>query len=167
MIYPFNAAEVFKIALEIEENGRAFYEEAQKAVDDPEVKKLFAWLALAEVNHKNHFSDMLAGLPQEAAAKTVWDPDNEQDQYLKFMADQHVFRKSDDVTQLLAKIKGSGGPREALLLAARFEKDSIVLFAELKDLTGNHEGQHQVAKIMKEEQAHLRTISNMLMKLGR
>ena len=28
MIYPFNAAEVFKIAIEIEENGRQFYEKA-------------------------------------------------------------------------------------------------------------------------------------------
>lgn len=167
MIYPFNAAEVFKIALEIEENGREFYEEAQKIVDAPEVKQLFSWLAQAEVSHKNYFSELLAALPKGTATPTVWDPDNELDQYLKHMADQHVFRKNTDIAQLLAKVKGADSSREALLLAAQFEKDSIVLFAELKDLTDNHESHYQVAKIMKEEQAHLRTISNMMMKLGR
>lgn len=166
MIYPFNAAEVFKIALEIEENGRRFYEDAQKRVDDPEVKKLFQWLTQAEVNHKNYFGELLAALPKEAAAPTVWDPDNELDQYLKHMADQHVFRAGDQVDELLKKVVGPAGPKEALRLAAQFEKDSIVLFAELKELTDNHESHYQVAKIMKEEQAHLRTIANMMMKLN-
>ncbi len=34
MIFGFNAAEVFQIAIEIEENGKSFYEKAQAKIDD-------------------------------------------------------------------------------------------------------------------------------------
>jgi len=33
MLFCFNAAEVFQIAVEIEENGRTFYEKAQALVE--------------------------------------------------------------------------------------------------------------------------------------
>jgi len=39
MMYCFNAAEVFQLALEIKENGRSFYEQAQNKIQDPEIKK--------------------------------------------------------------------------------------------------------------------------------
>ena len=45
MIFCFNAAEVFQVAIEIKENGRAFYEKAQNIIQDPEVQELFVDLA--------------------------------------------------------------------------------------------------------------------------
>jgi hypothetical protein len=41
----FNAPEVFQVAIEIIENGRAFYEKTGSLIEDPEVNKLFADLA--------------------------------------------------------------------------------------------------------------------------
>ena len=114
MIYEFNADEVFKIAIEIEENGRLFYEKAQAKTNDQDVKKIFADLAGEEVQHKARFTALRDELPDKAAEGTVWDPDNEMDQYLQMMADMHVFRTSADVDEMLNKL---GGAAEALNLA--------------------------------------------------
>ena len=51
MSYSFNAGEVYKIAIQIEENGKQFYDESQKSIDSAEVKKLFAELAGQEIEH--------------------------------------------------------------------------------------------------------------------
>ncbi len=40
MIYGFNANEVFQIAIDMEGNGKFFYEKAMEIVDDPDVKEL-------------------------------------------------------------------------------------------------------------------------------
>ena len=45
MSYGFNAAEVFNVAIQIEENGKIFYEESLKSIADAGVKKLFQELA--------------------------------------------------------------------------------------------------------------------------
>ena len=63
MIYCFNAAEVFQLALEIKENGRAFYEQAQKKIQDPEIRKQFAELAQEELEHMNKIKRLKADSP--------------------------------------------------------------------------------------------------------
>ena len=69
MSYGFNAGEVFKIAIQIEENGKKFYEESQKAIDNADVKKLFADLAQQEIEHKKKFENLskkITLLPMDA-----------------------------------------------------------------------------------------------------
>ena len=63
MIYCFNAAEVFQLALEIKENGRAFYEQAQNKIQDPEIKKQFAVLARGEQAHMDKIKALKAESP--------------------------------------------------------------------------------------------------------
>ena len=76
MIFGFNAAEVFDIAIAIEENGKKFYDQAKALIDDSGVKQLFEELALQEVQHKEKFKSLKADLPKEASTPTTWDPDN-------------------------------------------------------------------------------------------
>ena len=162
MIYGFNAAEVFKIAVEIEENGRLFYEKAQAKTDDVEVKKILAGLALEEIEHKKRFTVLKDELPASTAESTVWDPDNEIDQYLKMMADMHVFRSEDEVEARLAEIKNAA---QALKLAIQFEKDSIVFFAEMQNLAENEASRQKIGQLVKEEQGHLRKLAAELRRL--
>lgn len=72
MLYGFNAAEVFDIAIAIEENGKIFYDKAQDKVEDPEVKELFKFLALEEVQHREFFMALKTKLPPAAADQTIW-----------------------------------------------------------------------------------------------
>jgi rubrerythrin len=164
MIFNFNAAEVFKIAVEIEENGKRFYEQSLSCIDDPEVKQLFEELASEEVQHKKKFQSMLAELPKEAAAPTVFDPDNQQAQYIRMMADQHVFARSESVDTKVCELKDM---RDALRLAIDFEKDSVIFFLSMQEATDSKKGKELVNLLVKEEQEHLRRLSAQLHRVTR
>ena len=164
MIFNFNASEVFRIAVEIEENGKNFYEKSQEHVGDMEVRKLFEELALQEVDHKKRFEALRGQLPATAASPTVWDPENELEQYIKMMADQHVFVSSQSMVEQLERIKDV---KDALKLAIQFEKDSVLFFLSLQDATAGKEGQEVINLLVKEEQEHLRKLSLQLMRLSR
>lgn len=125
MIFCFNAAGVFQVAIGIKENGRAFYEKAQDMIQDPEVQKLFADLAREEVEHKNRIGSLKAGLPSDIKPPSVADPEHELDLYVKAMADQHVFRSCGALNVQLDQIKDV---QDALKLALQFEKDSVIFF---------------------------------------
>lgn len=163
MSYNFNAAEVFNVAIQIEENGRKFYQQSLKVIGDAGVKELFEDLAGQEVEHKKRFESMKAGLPAGAATSTVWDPDNEIDMYIKAMADQHVFA-GDDIAEELNRVKDV---KSALKLAISFEKDSVIFFLSLQDVTEGKAGQETIKALVKEEQEHLRRLSLELARIGR
>jgi len=156
MLYAFNAAEVFQIAMDIEDNGRSFYEKAQEKIDNEEVKAVFKSLGLAEIQHRELFASLLSKLPASATESTVWDPEDEMNQYLKMMADMHVFRTSDDLDSRLAEISTA---EEALKLALDFEKDSIVFFLSMKDMTEEKQGRDLIDRLVKEEMSHHKQIS--------
>jgi len=161
MSYSFNAGEVFKIAIQIEENGKRFYEESQARFGDAGIRSLFSDLALQEVEHKAKFESLRAQLPPEATASTVWDPDNELDQYIKMMADGHIFVTGKDLEERLAAVKNA---KDALNLAIEFEKDSVLFFLSLEDVAGKKD-QEMIQSLVKEEQAHLKRLTLELVKL--
>ena len=162
MIYEFNAAEVFEIAIQIEENGRKFYEKAQEKIADPEIRAVFDYLAVEEVKHKMKFEELKAKLPESAKESKVWDPEDETGRYLKMMADMHVFRSEADLERRIGSI-GSGA--EALNLAIQFEKDSIVFFLAVQEETDENQGKKLIGQLVKEEQGHLKKLSLQLRKL--
>ena len=163
MIFNFNALEVFQIAVKIEENGRVFYENAQNRVDDAEVQKLFKDLALQEIEHKKKFEELKAKLPPQTTSPTVWDPENEMDQYLKMMADGHVFGPGSDVDTQLKQIKNAS---DALKMAIQFEKDSVIFFLSMEEMTEEQQGRKFIGLLVKEEQEHARLMAKILEGIG-
>ncbi len=164
MSYGFNAAEVFKVAIQIEENGKQFYERSQDRIDNPDVKKLFAELAVQEIEHKKKFETLKAQLPPQSSTSTIWDPDNELDKYIKAMADDHVFVSGDDLNERLASVKDT---RSALKLAMEFEKDSVLFFLTMEDAAPGKQDQELIKTLVKEEQEHLKRLTLELIRLGK
>lgn len=164
MGYNFNAGEVFKVAVLIEENGKKFYDESQKLIDNPDIKSLFAELALQEVEHKKKFESLQAQLPSESKAQTVWDPENEIDKYIKWMADDHIFVSSIGLKDRIASIKDT---KDALKMAIEFEKDSVLFFLSLEDAADSKKDQELIKSLVKEEQEHLRRLTLELVKLSK
>lgn len=162
MIFSFNATEVFKIAVQIEENGRIFYEKAQGVIDNLQVKKLFEELALQEIEHKKKFESLKAQLPPQASSATVWDADNETDAYIKMMADDHVFVASEGIESKVAGLKDA---KDALKMAIEFEKDSVMFFLTVQEATDEAKGAALIGSLVKEEQEHLRRLSLELRRL--
>jgi rubrerythrin len=162
MIFNFNAAEIFSIAIDIEENGRNFYLKARESVDDAGVKALFGELADQEVSHKKRFEALKAQLPEAVAGSTVWDPNNEMDQYLKVMADEHVFVTGKSTDHQMSKIKDV---KDALRLAIEFEKDSVIFFLTVQEAVDADKGKELIGILIKEEQEHLKRLSLELRRL--
>jgi len=163
MGYGFNAGEVFKVAIQIEENGRKFYEESQKNIESAEIRALFVDLALQEIEHKRKFETLRDQLPPESTTPTVWDPQNEIDLYVKMMADNHVFVSSASVKDQVARIRDA---RDALKLAIEFEKDSVLFFLGIEEAVSAKKDQELIKSLVKEEQEHLRRLTSELRKLS-
>ena len=165
MIFPFNASEVFKIALSIEDNGHLFYEAAAARPFPENIARLFRELAAEELSHKATFNQLLKALPPETVGSTVWDPDNEVDKYLKTMAGQHVFNK--DPEALADELKNIDTPEAAIKMAMGFEKDTIVFFLELMYLSEAYDGsRQQIRKLVDEERGHLQKLVGILEELS-
>ena len=163
MIYGFNANEIFQIAIDIEGNGKHFYEKAMDLVDDPDVKELLAFLAQEEAEHFKRFTELKAQLPKTATEDTIWDPENEMNRYLQMMANMHVFRSDFDVEEELSRVKNS---EDVLKLGIQFEKDSIIFFLTMQDATeGEKEGRELIGQLVNEEKKHLNKLSLELRKL--
>jgi len=162
VIYGFNADEVFQIAIDIEENGRRFYEKAMDLSGNPEVKEVFASLAQDEVEHLGRFMELKAQLPKTTTGDTVWDPEHEMNQYLRMMADMHVFRSDLEVEGELSRVKGT---EDVLRLGIRFEKDSIIFFLTMQDATEGKKGREYIGQLVCEEKDHLRKLSLELRRL--
>ena len=164
MIFPFNAGEVFKIALHIEDNGYKFYNLAAAKPFPEEIVKLFTDLGKEELSHKDKFMYFLKDVPEASKAATVWDPDNELEQYLKMMADQHVFQK--DPTAIEEMLQGINTPIEAIKMAMCFERDTIVFFLELQNAAEQYdESREQIKKLVNEERSHLSRLTKILQNL--
>jgi len=162
LIYGFNANEVFQIAIDMEGNGKFFYEKAMEIIDDPDVKELLAFLAQEEGEHLKKFTELKAQLPKTATEDTIWDPEHEMNKYLQMMADMHVFRSDFDVEEKLSRVKN---PEDVLKLGIQFEKDSIIFFLTIQDATEEKKGQELIGQLVDEEKKHLNKLSLELGKL--
>ena len=79
----FNANEIFQIGVQIETNGKLFYETAAKQAQGDAAKKLFQELALWENEHIELFEKLKLQLPEAAKKENLFDPDSELQIYIK------------------------------------------------------------------------------------
>jgi rubrerythrin len=160
----YNAEEVYRIGIEIEKNGRQFYQAAAEATSDPDIAALMRELAAWEDRHVALFTELAAGLPDGAGSGDALDPDGDVQRYLKAAADSHVFlQKGLDVAELA---RGCTGPEDVLKLALRFEKDSVVLYSTMQQLVPKDLGQETISSLALEEMQHVSIIQEKLAVLG-
>ncbi len=148
----FNAESIFEIGIQIEKNGKAFYQAAAKTTSNKTVSTLFAELAEWEDQHIKLFQTMQSELPEELKQDNVFDPDQEMYTYLQAAADSHVFIQSDNVAQLIAECTS---PAKALSFALEFEKDSVVYYTIIKKVVPEYLGKEKIDLIIDEELKHI------------
>jgi len=155
----FNADEVFRIGMEVELNGKAFYDEASKRCESDTLRPILELLRDEEQKHYEAFAAMREKLPTQAAEQTVFDPDGQMGAYLKALADSHVFTSATHAADLARQCENE---IELLGLALQFEKDSVLMFQTMKELTRADLGQKQIEWLIGEEQEHVRKIAGVL-----
>lgn len=163
MALRFNADEIFKIGVQIEKNGHAFYLTASEKTEDSDLKNLFLRLAEWELKHVTLFEDLRLQLPQNSRDEDSFDQDNLVHLYLKAVSDDHVFVKglTLDPEHLIWT-----SPGIILKTALDFEKDSVVLFSSMKEITTTETEASQVEKLIAEELKHIGFITTQIQKCG-
>lgn len=156
----FSDLEGLRIAIEIEDRGRAFYMEAYKQVKAQEHKDLFLLLKNEELQHLEKFTEIFDSvkLNKEAHSEDyLFDPDCSR--YLTVLAEEHVFPKAQDAA---AKIAELNSIIAILNLAMQAEKDSILFYDELAN-NSKFEDAKKVFQILKaEEQTHVIKLREMI-----
>ena len=162
MMYDFNAAEVFKMAVRIEEGGAAFYRKAAELQADEENKKFLEKLAAMEDTHKSSFLKMSDDVKDAEKSAQVFDPNGEAEMYLAAMADTHGGEGSPSAADALT---GNETMEEILKTAIGLEKESILFYLGIKDMVPAKLGQSKVDDIIEEERKHVIQLSGMLKKI--
>lgn len=158
----FSAREIFDIGVQIEVNGKAFYEAAAKKVAETAMKEFFLELAAWENTHIALFGELRDALPKGAGNVPLFDPNDEAATYLQATADSHVFVKNKDMVGLVA---GCKSPLDIIELAMTFEKDSVVYYTTMKKVVAKNLGQDKVDRLIDEEIKHIGMLAQRKLKL--
>ncbi len=159
MAITFNADEIFEMATTIERNGARFYRRTAEAARDEGTKNVLLSLAVMEDDHLRRFAAMRSRLDDSKKQATVFDPEGDAAKYLQAMADGRVFDIRVDPAKL---VTGQETPQHVLKTAIGLEKDSIVFYLGMRDLVSDAAGKDDIEAIIREEMAHITTLSKRL-----
>jgi len=151
----FSADEIVDIAVEIEKNGAAFYDEVVKSTQNQQVKDLAVYLREEEKKHIRAFEQLRAPLSKYQPALESYP--GEYEAYMKALAAERVF--TGDITPKVLLEKASSDA-EALLIAIGFEKDSILFFFEIRNFVPKSELE-AIEELINQERSHLRQLSEL------
>lgn len=148
----FAGSEIVEFGIQIEKNGRDFYNVLARKASNQKIAETFVYLAKEEEGHIKVFSDLLDTVskytPTEAYPEEYF-------AYMRILADEHVFIQKNKGNELAQKINNN---EDAIKMAIEFEKDSILFFEGMKKLV-NQKDQKIVENLINQEQNHLRKLS--------
>lgn len=149
----FSANEIVQLALQIERDGRAFYEEAERLAKQAEAKELFRNLAAEEAAHADSFRQIAEA--QEVSSAEY--QDEEAYAYMHALIDGRIFASPKEAFGQALK-----GDHAALLRhAIGAEKETILFFQALRDVVREQDCA-LVDHIIAEEKYHVKCLSAAL-----
>jgi len=152
MKYDFNADEIFKMAIRIEENGALFYRKAASLQSEEAIHEMLERLAIMEDHHKSTFESMRKRLSEGEKLQTIFDPEDESSRYLAAMADSHGGEGSPNAADALT---GEESIKDIISMAIGLEKESILFYIGLKDMVPPQYGREKLDDIIREERKHI------------
>ncbi len=155
----FSADEVFEMGMDIEKNGEAYYRKAAALTKDAGIKAVFADLMKQEHVHYEIFKGLRDKLPPKASLPTVADPESEEYLYLDALVKSRLFNNVHEAESLAAKV---GNEIEALKAALTFEKDTVLFFQMMQNMTDERLGRSEIDRLIEEEHKHIVRISGAI-----
>jgi len=157
----FNISEVLTMAIQMEDNGAAFYRKAAELREDKDQVDYLLQLARMEDDHKQIFAKMrdAAGGEQEGSQFDLY---NEGGLYLAGIASGHRVEGSPAIADTLT---GDEPMVDILKIAVELEKEAILFYLGLKDVVPQDMGCDQIDSIIAEEKSHIVILTGELKKL--
>jgi len=157
----FSVQEVVEMAINMERSGQAFYQTASKLAKEKNLKELLQYLVEEEGKHLKVFQGLYNSLKQGPETTPYnWE---EAKLYLKALVDSRFFTGPDKAIQMAKEAKSE---LKAINSAINFEKDTLLFFYEMLEVTKSHD-RDLVKKIIEEEKKHIRGLFTMKGKLAK
>lgn len=155
----YSGSELAEIGIQIEKNGRDFYDALIKQSKDKKVKDIFRYLAEQEESHIVVFKNILESVqryePKQAYPQEYF-------AYMNALARDHIFTQKDKGKATAVQAKTD---KQAIELGIKFEKDSIIFCEGMKEIMRRND-QLIADKLIKEEQKHLTMLNDLKKQLG-
>lgn len=88
----FSASEIVEMGIEIEKNGRDFYNGVKNLSKNPKAKELFEFLAGEEAKHIKRFEAMLSEVKKYDPSEAY---PGEYFAYIRSLSEGHIFTKKE------------------------------------------------------------------------
>ncbi|MBM3252553.1 MAG: hypothetical protein FJZ11_07245 [Candidatus Omnitrophica bacterium] len=154
----FAGSEIVEIGIQIEKNGRDFYNTLVRQSKNPAASDIFKYLAGEEEKHIAIFQNILSKTDK-------YEPQGlDADQYFAYMnalASEYVFTQRNKGEEIAKKIKSD---KEAVDMGIGFEKDSIIFYEGMKKTMPAYE-LRVVDELIVQEQAHLMQLMDLKAKI--
>ncbi|MFA4984632.1 MAG: ferritin family protein [Candidatus Omnitrophota bacterium] len=152
----FSGSEVIELGIEIEKNGRDFYNALATKSKSEDSRATFLKLATEEEKHLEAFNGMLE---RAGSSDMVESYSDEYSGYMRALASESIFTRKDKGRQIAAGVKTEA---EAIELGIGFEKDSILFYEGMKKAVPEYD--HKVIdELIAQEQSHLRLLRGLKM----
>lgn len=149
MFHVFSDLEGLRIAIEMEKRGEAFYRRAAKVSRDAETIDMLLSLAADEQRHQAEFTRLYNTEQEKGMSDKAYD--DETNAYLTAIAADVVFPRG----LMALKHEGFENPVAVLNYAIASEKDSIMFYTELTNLTPDEHARSVFAEIIRQERGHM------------
>lgn len=143
---------LLEFAVQLEENGEAFYRRASLAATRKSIQTLFETLVQEEQKHKEVFQTMMQTLTENYTAEEL--STDEYTAYLESYATDAIFSSTHG-----SEVSLMSNAAAAIDFALQRERDSIWYYHEMKLLVPVSEHAH-VDAIIKEERKHIVLLRN-------
>jgi len=150
----FAGSEIVELGIQIEKNGRDFYNTLAAQSKNPKEKEIFRYLAAEEEKHIIVFEKILENKDKYQPPQTY---PGEYFAYMNALASNYVFTQKDKGKEIAKKIKSD---KEATDLGIGFEKDSIIFYEGMKKAVPEYD-QKTVEELIIQEQGHLRKLVDL------
>lgn len=154
----FAGSEIVEIGIQIEKNGRDFYNTLTKQSKNTSAQKIFEYLAGEEEKHIAVFQKILSSVEKYEPAESY---PGEYFAYMNALASEYVFTQKDKGKDIAQKTKSD---KEAVDKGIGFEKDSIVFYEGVKKVVPEYDVKI-VGQLIEQEKDHLKQLIELKSKL--
>lgn len=157
----FSVNEVVEMAVQIEQNGYAYYDEATKRKDlDAKSLELLTFLRDAELDHEKTFLGLRDELDlDELELAGDWEMVSS---YLNTIVAGRIF---NDPNSAIKRATEAKDVMEVIKNAITFEKDTLLYFHAINDAIKDERAKKVLRRIIQEEVSHVLLLNDIMKKL--
>jgi len=154
----FAGSEVIEIGIQIEKNGRDFYNTLAANSKNQDAIRIFKFLSQEEEKHIKVFEGILSKTEKYEPAGLDAD---EYYAYMNALASEYIFTQKDKGSLIAKTVKNDN---EAVDMGIGFEKDSIVFYEGIKRTVPDY-GRKIIDELIAQEQKHMILLMEIKKKL--